>query len=244
VPDAPAPSAALPSAPAPMTEEQWRAREDPLQNLTPDQRDVHEWHEFDKRVTRSVIDPLVKTLAVGARVASVAGGPELFMLVNQGLDDVDDQENWGSTGGPKDLRLARDILGIFWGSYGALTAESRVTRQAATAIEDMTESHLMVDDAVDLYFGGVKFEGHRPRFDPDLPPRLYGQATSGKHPNGPAIQIGEGALESPRQLLETIVHEEMHFRRWYKNVPTDKHHDAYFNAVIERYFRMKGWVRP
>lgn len=221
-----------PSAPQPMTEAQWRAREDPLQNLTPEQRETHEWTQFDKRVTKNYIDPIVKVLAVGTRIASVVGGPELFMLVNPGLDDVDDQEGW-STGGPKDLRLVRAAIGVAWGGLGALTAESRAS-QMALGIEEQLKGQQAVDDAIKLHLKRINFT-HKPTFDPNLPPDVFGESLSAKSEWGPYLRIGPSAVETEGELLETLIHEEMHFRTG------SKLHDPYFYKAVQRYMRMKGW---
>jgi RHS repeat-associated protein len=236
-----------PSAPAsPMTESEWRAREDPLQNLSEDQRDVHEWHEFDKRVTRKYIDPIVKVLAVGVRVFSAAGGPELWMAANTGMDDVDDKEHW-NTGLGTEGRIVRGAIGFAWGGLGALSAETTAATEIGTGIEDVVQGEKAVDEAVDLYFGGVKFT-HKPTFNPNLPPGVFGESQTAAVVGGPYLQIGPEALANQRELLETLVHEEVHFRLLSAGIPMKYHHvgrtGAYLDSVIERYFRMKGWIRP
>ena len=184
----------------------------------------------------------MKVLAVGVRVASVAGGPELFMAANTGMDDVDDKEHW-NTGLGTEGRIVRGAIGVAWGGLGALSSETTAATQLETGISEATQGQKAVDEAVDLYFGGVKFT-HKPAFNPNLPPGVLGESQTAKVVGGPYLQVGPEALANQRELLETLVHEEMHFRMWSAGIPAKAHHGPYFDAVIERYFRMKGWIRP
>ena len=84
---------------------------------------------------------------------------------------------------------------------------------------------------------GVRFT-HTPQYSPFIK-QGFGVAQEGA-----GTQIGAKAFESQPQLIETLVHEELHHRWWQRGIYN--HHadpvlDARFEAIIARYMRMRGF---
>jgi hypothetical protein len=78
-------------------------------------------------------------------------------------------------------------------------------------------------------------------FTPEYNPFLKGALGIAKE--GEGVQLGRSAFNSDRQLVETIVHEELHHRWWARGL-TDHHSlelDQRFEATVARYMRMRGF---
>jgi RHS repeat-associated protein len=75
---------------------------------------------------------------------------------------------------------------------------------------------------------------HVPRYNPYLEPIGIAQRGSG-------TQIGKGAFTTKRNLIDTLIHEELHHRWWARGILN--HHsptlDPKFQAIIDRYLRMR-----
>jgi RHS repeat-associated protein len=76
-----------------------------------------------------------------------------------------------------------------------------------------------------------------PQYNPRLAP--FGISEAGK-----GTQIGKKAFQSMRELLDTIVHEELH-HRWFKQGLVN-HHSAklepYLEYTVKKYMQIRGWI--
>ncbi len=92
--------------------------------------------------------------------------------------------------------------------------------------------------------------GVRPGMRLTYTPRYSPYARTGLAMPGEGTQIGKNVFTSRYELLDTIVHEELHHRWFARGVPSGEHHplgspqEAQFYAIIARYKAMRGWVVP
>ena len=98
----------------------------------------------------------------------------------------------------------------------------------------------VIDDIASNELSGVQFT-YKPEYNPFLAPL-------GVAKEGAGSQIGPRAFQSasPRTAVAgTLVHAELHHRLWARGIPGDHHTvpavHAYFNKVMERFARRKGW---
>lgn len=81
---------------------------------------------------------------------------------------------------------------------------------------------------------------HIPEYDPFI--------RTGLAKVGVGTRIGKNTFSSRQELRDTIIHEELHHRWWERGLPSYHHSpNIYvpierFYQVIERYFRMRGWL--
>jgi RHS repeat-associated protein len=80
---------------------------------------------------------------------------------------------------------------------------------------------------------------HPPQYNPFL------KGAFGVSKKGVGSQIGRSAFSSQRQLIETIVHEELHHRWWARGIPGDPHLvpalDLKFEMTVQRYMSARGF---
>jgi RHS repeat-associated protein len=93
-----------------------------------------------------------------------------------------------------------------------------------------------IQETMERELAGVKFT-HPPKYSPFIR-RGFGVAQEGA-----GTQVGSKAFKSQRQLVETLVHEELHHRWWARGVYG--HHagpvsEAKFEQIVQRFLRMKG----
>jgi RHS repeat-associated protein len=90
----------------------------------------------------------------------------------------------------------------------------------------------MIDTVIKKDLPGLRLT-YRPQYNPFLEP--VGVSSLG---NG--TQLGKLAFSSRLELIDTIVHEELHHRWWARGI-LGSHHGPLFDATIERYLKLKGF---
>ncbi|MEM6293060.1 MAG: SpvB/TcaC N-terminal domain-containing protein [Myxococcota bacterium] len=121
-----------------------------------------------------------------------------------------------------------------WTSEGAL---EQVTGRTAQSRQRAIDAVLKEDLA------NVKMT-HRPRYSPYA---RTGVASPPGNPDGTGTQIGKNVFSTRKDLVNTIIHEELHHRWWMRGIPSFHHSpDMYvpnekFYRIIERFLRLKGF---
>lgn len=110
---------------------------------------------------------------------------------------------------------------------------SHVTGKGAKARNRAIESIIKSE------LSGIKFT-HKPQYSPFV--------NTGVAMKDVGTHIGKSRFSSRNDLINTIVHEELHHRWWSRGISGHPHHspDKYvpnerFYNVIERYMKMKGF---
>ena len=150
------------------------------------------------------------------------------------------------------LRAASALKGALRGLYGLLRRElvefmgagarrarAFVTESALAAASGRTSvvRNAWIAEAIRRYLPNLRFT-FRPRFSPYLEPfgvSVYRRGT----------QLGRLAFASTRELVDTLVHEELHHRWWSRGIK-EAHHvgqlAARFELTLERYKRYVSYV--
>ena len=84
---------------------------------------------------------------------------------------------------------------------------------------------------------GVRFS-YTPEYSPFIK-KGFGVAQEGA-----GTQIGAKAFNSQRQLIDTLVHEELHHRWWQRGIynhHADAAADELFEKIVQRYLRLRGF---
>jgi hypothetical protein len=157
--------------------------------------------------------------------AALAGASILLPAVGAGV-----LKKIGKYGGEaaKDADVAFSVIGKnaeYVEDLTHVTGQTAAMRKAA--IEGTIAQHLP-----DLKLSYV------PQYNPFLS-GVFGIAMRGK-----GTQLSKSAFSSAKQLIETIVHEELHHRWWARGI-LESHHgnavlDGKFEAVVQRYMQMFG----
>jgi RHS repeat-associated protein len=92
--------------------------------------------------------------------------------------------------------------------------------------------------------------GVRPGMRLTYNPQYSPYARTGLAMQGEGTQIGKNVFTSRFELLDTIIHEELHHRWFDRGIPGGQHHpldspqEQLFYAIIARYKDMRGWTSP
>lgn len=152
----------------------------------------------------------------------------------------------------KQTGLRRDYFRERAGKQNYESAEKSgiIIRNRGRAMTRYAVSQEQIDNLLQTKLSGIKTT-ERPLYNPRI--RSNGKTTAEMYPWGGVksikVEIGKQDSNKERFLIDTILHEELEARIFVRssknyvrlNQATDVVRHKHINAVIKRYFELKGW---
>jgi RHS repeat-associated protein len=169
----------------------------------------------------------------------LAGGSDTFGFDATPVNAVDAlglAAEGATTGKPGSAIFSQESAGgtNAWTSQQALQqVTGRTARQRKAAIDAILKEDL----------ANVRMS-HTPQYSPYA---RSGIASPPGDPEGCGVQLGKTVFSSRKDLLSTVVHEELHHRWWQRGIPSNHHSpDKYvpnekFYKIVSRFVKMKGF---